>query len=119
SQSLPSIWLILSSRRPNLEQHVTSSSRMTLRTKRLLLMLYAVFYSSFLCRNASYSPKRFSNNSMYTGKNSPAHLVNFGIPFSALQKTRMLEKLSVFSTQLTNVKTLEGLSLPKHYASYT
>src|SRR2546429_7888581 len=86
SQSLRNTWLILSLRLLNPEQHATSSSRMTLRTRRVLLALYAVSYTSSFCRNVSCSLKRFSNGSKLMEKSSPAHSVNFGTPLSAPHK---------------------------------
>ena len=59
SQSLRNIWLIRSLRVLKPEQHATSSSRTTSRTRGVLLVLCAVSYASFFCRNVSSSPKGF------------------------------------------------------------
>src|ERR1700722_6804173 len=83
SQSLRNTWLILSLRLLNPEQHATSSLRMTLRTRRVLLALYAVSYASSFCRNVSCSLKRFWSGSKLMEKSLPAHSVNFGTPLSA------------------------------------
>src|SRR5882762_7950577 len=111
SRSLRNIWSIQSSRVLNPEQHATSSSRTTLRTRGVLSVLCAVSFANFFCRNVSCSPKRFSNNSKWMEKFSRAHLMNFGTPLSAPQKTRTQAKSYVFLMQLTNAKIAEGPSL--------
>jgi ankyrin repeat domain-containing protein 50 len=75
----------------------------------MLSVLYAVSYTNSLCRNVSYSPKRFLNNSKSMKKGSVAHLVTFGLSFSAPQKIRTPVKLFVFSTQSTNAQLTQAL----------
>ena len=84
-------------------ESASSSSRMTLRTRGVLSVLYPT--PTFSAETCPALRKDFFNNSKWMGNGSPARLMSFGTLLSAPQKIRTRARPSVFLMQSTNVSS--------------